>query len=157
MAGNVDRFSFHPNNDICILPEITRDALLTFSRCVDHRYFSFFLRMHHHIWLFIPLLIHAVYIITFDPLPNFSDTTLVNVRRWVSVKQTSITCLYECIVIVFLQLSGNFSHKENSIEQTWDFPYLVRTECGSAPVRIFKSNVFSMVNGKILTAQCALL
>ena len=44
----------------------------------------------------------------------------------------------------------NFPNTENCIEQTWDFRYWVRTECGSAPVRIFNSNVFSMVNSKIL-------
>ena len=50
-----------------------------------------------------------------------------------------------------------FSARENCDENTWDFPYRVWTECGSAPVRISKCNVFSTVNGKILTAQCALL
>ena len=71
----------------------THDVFLTFSRYVDHCSFSSFF-VHASAYLtFFPLLPHAVYLITFDPLPNFSDTTLVNVRRRVSVKQTSITCL----------------------------------------------------------------
>ena len=65
--------------------------------------------------------------------------------------------LVTTMIIAILQQSALRAHAENCIGQTWDFPYRVRTECRSAPVRIFKFNVFSMVNGKIMTAQCALL
>ena len=57
----------------------------------------------------------------------------------------------------FLLRSGKFPHAENCIEETWVFPYKIQTDCGSASVCIFKSNVFSMANSKLLTAQCALL
>ena len=57
-------------------------------------------------------------------------------------------------IFFLLWVSGNFPQIENCIEQTWDFPYRVWTKCGYALVQIFKSNAFSMANGKILTAQC---
>ena len=64
-------------------------------------------------------------------------------------------------LIEFLQLSENFLHaRKVALKRHKIFRIeseLKITECGSSPVGIFKFNVFSMVNGKILTAQCALL
>ena len=105
------------------------------------------------------LVFKEVYLNLRTPITFFFYFAIFDLQLSIYHKNTEFSkfIVFSCSIIEFLQLSGNFPHTANCIEQTWDFPDGVQTECGSAPVRIFKSDVFSMVNDKFLTAQCALL